>query len=319
MPGAAGSGSSPFVSDELRARVPLKDHVVRQAKAIRLADSATIDAHKMGYIQYPNGAVLYQNGDVRNLTTFTGSYIGSASDPTVGLFGIEGSRPGAAATALYFAHSCLRPDFEGYGEVINRSLYNAKQLYCHLRFLDGAGPAHHHWRAVTLTPLGGLDEDVIMAKILDRPLDRIREDADAMAILREVGPDQNIVDFGINFSSNRGGTNTSVAAYNTYTKRLFEALSITYDREGKTTKPLQEMNFMVSMTTFATADYGQEFVRAFASRLGLETPAHPEHFEVACLRSTVMGPFVSDTVDGNYWPDLMAALAEAVSTVDPRS
>lgn len=306
---------STFVGPEMRARVPLNDHVVNQAMHIRMADSATIDAHKMGYVQYPNGAVLYRDGDVRNLTTFTGSYIGSASDPTVGLFGIEGSRPGAAATALYFAHFCLRPDYLGYGEVINRSIYNAKQLYCHLNYLKGDGRAHF-WKAFTLTPLPYSD-DVITAKILDRPLDEIRKDPEAMAILREIGQDQNIVDFGINFAVGSG--NTSVDLYNEYTSRLYQALSITYDDLGETTKPLRDMNFMVSMTTFTTADYGQRFVRAFAKQLCLTAPPEGQAFKLNCLRSTVMGPFVSDTEVGTYWPRLMDVLADVIAKVDPPS
>ena len=57
-----------------------------------------VHPHKGGFIPYPAGALCYRNGAMRSIVTFTAPlvYHGGA-DPTVGVFGIEGSKPGAAA------------------------------------------------------------------------------------------------------------------------------------------------------------------------------------------------------------------------------
>jgi hypothetical protein len=290
--------------------------VVAQAQLIREADSVTVDAHKMGYIQYSNGTILYRDENTRNLTTFTGSYIGSASDPTVGLFGIEGSRPGAAAAALYFAHSCLRPDCNGYGEIINLSVYNAKQFYSSLQFVENieSGP---RWRAVTLTPLSSdVPKSFLKSKILGRSLEEIRSDSVTMAALRTVGPDQNLVDFGFNFHDMGAGENTSTSRYNDYIQSLYEAMSVKFKDDGKAS-PIAGMQFMVSMTTFKRTYYGDEFMDSFAKQLGLVKAEGDPIDELNCLRSSVMGPFVSDTVAGSFWPTLTEIIKEIVTSNTP--
>ncbi len=96
-----------FINDT--NHVPASDYVLEQLKHIRYCDSVTIDPHKWGYVQYPAGAVLNRNGETRRLTTFTSVYIGESGSvkpvgPNVGIFGLEGSRAGAAAAAVFLSH-----------------------------------------------------------------------------------------------------------------------------------------------------------------------------------------------------------------------
>ena len=300
---------SPFLDDT--RQVLLNDYVVDQAKAICQADSITIDPHKMGYVQYPAGTIMYKNGDVINLTTFTGTYIGSATDPTVGLFGLEGSRPGAAAAAVYFTHACLRPDYKGYGEVITRSLYNAKQFYAELLFIGH----QDQFKTALLMPFDPSNYELVRDKILRKGLDEIRQDEEAMPVFRDLGPDQNIIDYGFN-PIHHGVLNNKVDIYNQFTKKVYDKLRIKYDGEGRSQKNTQNQpELMLSMTTFMKKDYGDEFMKSFANQLGLTDTPIPD--ELNCLRSTIMSPFTSDIKElqhrGSYWPTLMTALADNVA------
>lgn len=60
------SNPKPFLFDET---VAMSHYAAAQLESICECDSATIDPHKWGYVQYPAGSVLYRNGKIRRLTT----------------------------------------------------------------------------------------------------------------------------------------------------------------------------------------------------------------------------------------------------------
>jgi glutamate/tyrosine decarboxylase-like PLP-dependent enzyme len=292
---------SPFLEDT--STVPLSAYVIQQAQNIRRADSVTVDPHKMGYIQYPAGFVMYGNQDVTNLTTFTGSYIGSASDPTMGLFGLEGSRPGASPAAVYFAHTCLRPDHTGYGKVICRSLHNTRQLYAALQLFKARNAP---FTTATLTPFGG--DQAFVDAIFGLPLEKIQSDPALMAVYKEFGPDQNIVDYGFNPQGN-----SSPATYNQFITDVYNKLHVHSD-DAQHPDPISSYPLLITVTEFARADYGAEFIDAFASQLGLAQGAE----SLKCLRSTVMSPFVSETQEGSFWPTIQEILFNTVNDLCTR-
>ena len=85
--------------------LPLSPYVTSQFKALKHVDTITIDPHKAGYCVYPSGALCYRNGSMRGFITLAAPevYHGD-NDPSVGVFGIEGSKPGAAATSVFLSH-----------------------------------------------------------------------------------------------------------------------------------------------------------------------------------------------------------------------
>lgn len=92
-----GSGYVPFI--------PLSDYTRRQFEALKYADTVTVDPHKSGFIPYPAGALCYRNGSIKSFVTVTATYIHhNLTDPTVGVYGILGSKPGAVAVAVLLAH-----------------------------------------------------------------------------------------------------------------------------------------------------------------------------------------------------------------------
>ena len=70
----------------------------RQYEALPLADSITVDPHKGGYVPYPAGALCYRNAAFRDAISLRAPVVfHSQTEPTIGVYGVEGSKPGSAA------------------------------------------------------------------------------------------------------------------------------------------------------------------------------------------------------------------------------
>lgn len=108
---------------------------VKSMEALAGADSVTIDPHKLGYIPYPAGAIVFRDRRARELVAIDPPYLlptqglGSSEDLFLGRFVFEGSKPGAAAAAVWLSHKVLPLDERGYGLLIERTVAGAGKLY----------------------------------------------------------------------------------------------------------------------------------------------------------------------------------------------
>ena len=118
------------------------DNWVRAMSALANADSVTIDPHKLGYAPYPAGAFLLKERRARELVAVDPPYLAptagldSAEDLFLGRFIFEGSKPGAAAAAVWLSHKVLPLDERGYGYLIQRTVAGAYRLHDALRAAD---------------------------------------------------------------------------------------------------------------------------------------------------------------------------------------
>jgi glutamate/tyrosine decarboxylase-like PLP-dependent enzyme len=112
--------------------------------ALQHADSVTIDPHKLGYVPYPAGAILFRDRRARELVATDPPYLlptqgmASSEDLFLGRFILEGSKPGAAAAAVWLSHKVLPLDERGYGYLISRTMLGARKLHRTLREADFA-------------------------------------------------------------------------------------------------------------------------------------------------------------------------------------
>jgi glutamate/tyrosine decarboxylase-like PLP-dependent enzyme len=117
------------------------DEWVASAGALAGTDSITIDPHKLGYVPYPAGAFLCRDRRARDLVAVTPPYLAPAGgDPTgeefLGRFIFEGSKPGAAAAAVWLSHKVLPLDERGYGYLIGQTALGARRLHAALAGAD---------------------------------------------------------------------------------------------------------------------------------------------------------------------------------------
>ncbi|MGB6922315.1 MAG: pyridoxal-dependent decarboxylase [Methyloceanibacter sp.] len=294
------------------AMVPLSAYVTQQFEALAHTDSITVDPHKSGYIPYPAGALCYRNGAMRDMVTFKAPIIvhGDA-EPTMGIYGIEGSKPGAAVAAVYLSHKVIRPTKSGYGRIHGQALFSCKRLYA--RLLSMA------FRFVVVVPVPRLPaerngEDAtaqlqfIRERIDRRSNEEILADPEALSLLQELGPDQNILAYAFNFRDLDGRLNTDLARTNRLNRRLYNVLSI------KPGEDISGCRLMLSTTDLTSQDYGNEFIQAYKQRLGVgDSPGDT----VTVLRSTVMDPWLTESAKGSLLDiveeELRSALSKALS------
>lgn len=124
-------------------------------------DSVTIDPHKLGYIPYPAGAICFRTSGIKPLMRQTAPYLEDApADPeserrseVIGLYCLEGSKPGASAAAVWLSHTLIPLDSNGHGRLMRDNIRNACELHA---LLEGypAFTGRRGVHAVCLCPPG---------------------------------------------------------------------------------------------------------------------------------------------------------------------
>jgi glutamate/tyrosine decarboxylase-like PLP-dependent enzyme/anti-sigma regulatory factor (Ser/Thr protein kinase) len=119
------------------------EEVYRSYAALRDVDSLTVDPHKLGFVPYPAGAIVFRDGRVKELVAQEAAYVlggRSARQPGevyIGKYILEGSKPGAAAAATFLSHRVVPPNENGYGAVLGHTMRIARTFYDRfLRFAE---------------------------------------------------------------------------------------------------------------------------------------------------------------------------------------
>lgn len=98
-----------------------------------LADSITIDPHKLGHTPYGAGVFVTKHGFVKEFISETAEYCltsNSIDEPVqIGKYILEGSKSGAIATSVYFTNKLITLDYQGYGRLLKSFNELALSLY----------------------------------------------------------------------------------------------------------------------------------------------------------------------------------------------
>lgn len=285
-------------AEELAAEAGLSSYVTEQFQVLGNADSITVDPHKSGYIPYPAGALCYRNSAMRNLIKFAAPVVyQDEAEPAVGIYGLEGSKPGAAAASVYLSHKVIRPTECGHGKILRRALFNCKRLYA--RLLCMARPSDRFVvvplpRLPIVIPGSGVEQQIqFICNRIDRVNhDQLLADKEAMQLLDEIGPDQNVISYAFNFRHPDGSLNTDLALANRLNQAIYGRLSIDPDKD------IDSYKLIVSTAEFNSAYYGDMFVEHYKQRLlGVSGAAGSS---VTVLRSAVLNPWPIETSQGSF-------------------
>lgn len=110
--------------------VTITEEVYNGYKAIKDAESVTVDPHKMGYIPYTAGGIALKYKNMRNIISYFAPYVfeKSVKAPDVlGAYILEGSKAGATA-AVWVAHRILPLNITGYGRLMASSIEAARRF-----------------------------------------------------------------------------------------------------------------------------------------------------------------------------------------------
>lgn len=301
---------------------PMNSDIVRRYIALREVDSITVDPHKAGYVLYPAGALCYRDSNMRNLVSLKSPVVfHGEADPTVGVFGIEGSKPGAAAAAVYMSHKAIRPTREGYGKVLEQCIFSSKKLYCRLRTM--ARPDDPFCIAF-IQRLPAERAGSPPAEV-ERQLHEIREwfvgrsnreivEGGHYDLFRQLGSDQTILTWAVNFKNADGTFNQDIGKMNKLNGAIYEAFSM-IPTDGTTLKNPSDVSLIVTSSDFGVPAYGVEFVQSFLSRLGIaKTAAQMNASDLPSVSfniSTQMDPWFTET-EGNPQDGFLGTIEEII-------
>ncbi len=291
----------------------MSGYVQRQYEALPLADTITVDPHKGGYVPYPAGALCYRNAALRDAISLRAPVIfHNQTEPTIGVYGVEGSKPGSAASAVWLAHRVIRPDRTGYGRILGQCMWTAKRLFCRLAAMEDprftVTPFNQTPAERARKPPGAIEAERQVLRDLvplgnAELLQRLQSDKLARALFAQVGSDQVILAFALNPKDADGRPNRSLARANALNEAVFARCSIIEPRET-----LNSLDLVLTSSRFDPAVYGQPFVDSFCARMGVV----PEPGKgVDFLISTTMDPWTTQTEGG----DFQAVLVEILRTV----
>lgn len=288
-------------------RIGWKDYgLYKSFIAVEGADSVTIDPHKMGYVPYPAGAIVFRNSVVCELVTQKAQYISDASAgtsgidlmPTIDAIGpyiLEGSKPGAAAASCWLAHKAIPLTVGGHGKIVRTTLLNARKLTRYLRLHREMYPALEH--------------------AAGRPFSR---HGTAISFTPLTEPDTNIVCFIATPFVWSGGqlvrADRPLAYLNRFNRAIYARLSIK-PTQGASSLPYMQP-FFVSRTVLTHGQYTADSMRALLSSHRI-TPADYRAEGLFILRATVMNPlhFEAYTNGKDYLLDFVAFLHEVARDI----
>ncbi|MFT6628823.1 MAG: glutamate/tyrosine decarboxylase-like PLP-dependent enzyme [Flavobacteriales bacterium] len=251
-------------SGELRDKTEMResfryfpsDEVFAATAALGDVDSITVDPHKLGFMPYPAGALVFREREWARLQTEGAPYVfddaGSAQiEPPLALehlgkYVLEGSKPGASATSVAVTHDVFPLHCEGFGEIIASTVHASEVFY---------------------------DRVMVLADSL----------SDVARIVVPFEPDTNIVCLAVNPTDNG-----SLEICNALTRQLFDTMRFRLDQ------PLQVSEVIGSFTSLTRNRLTDTAARRMESALGLspgELDADPSA-HVFVLRHTLMSPWL---------------------------
>ena len=304
-----------LIDKSTMASLPMSQYVKEQYMVLQEVDSITIDPHKSGYVPYPAGGLCYRNSAMRNLVSFTAPVVYHGGvDPTVGVYGAEGSKPGAAAAAVYFSHKIIRPNIDGYGKISGQCYFNAKRFYAALVCLNIQDLPFF---IVPLIPIPAIQEgkspaeiqaqyEFIRDRIVNKSNDELLNDSEAFALFTELGGDQTIITYTYSYYNPDKTPVTDMIKVNTFNDSVYQAFSFS----APPGKAEHVPEIVVTSSSFTRGNYGNVLMDNLRSRLRV-TNGYDE--PVNFIISTIMNPWLSSTVKGSFIPELIGIIKRKVT------
>jgi hypothetical protein len=296
----------------------MSKYVNTQYEALKEADSITVDPHKAGYVPYPAGGLCYQNSSMRDLISLKAPVIFQyQNEPTVGIYGVEGSKPGAAAAAVWLAHKVIPPTDSGYGRILGQCMWTSKRFYSRLVTMD-LREKKPRYKVVPLPMLPAerlgnspaKERKYIARHFIDctnqELLRLLKTNPYARGLFADMGSDQVIVAYSINFKNKGSATwNEEVDKINKLIDKIFSICSVTDPSTDVNLKTL-----ILTSSSFDLKSYGEGFIENYCRRLGVKDLGKTT--SVSFLISTTMGPWTTDTPSGDFLAKVEDALRQTI-------
>lgn len=121
-----------FISNEEAKKIIDNEKLYKSYQAFKDVDSITLDPHKLGYIPYSAGAILFSDRRVLDIISYFAAYVFEKEEKNPVLLGsyiMEGSKAGAVVASVWTAHKVVPLNIAGYGKLLKNSIEGAKRFY----------------------------------------------------------------------------------------------------------------------------------------------------------------------------------------------
>lgn len=205
--------------------------VYESFKALARVDSVTIDPHKLGFVPFGAGAVVFRDHRALDLIALDADYVFDPEQDKAGYrdkfrqlgrYILEGSKSGAAAAGVYVSQRVVPPHRDGLGQVLTETIRATEHFYDAFEALAA-------------------------------------ELRDTVTLLVPFEPDTNLVCVAMNPVGNR-----DLATANRYTRRVFAAMKV------DAAAPVQTKEFFGSYTRLTRMRLGDKAFESVLDALGLD-------------------------------------------------
>jgi hypothetical protein len=233
-------------------------------------------------VQYPAGGVVYRDKRMRDSIACFAPYVFKRPEPgqpdvLIGAYILEGSKPGAAAAAVWTAHRTLPLDVRGYGLLVGETIDGAQALHFALEKLAARR---------TFVCLGRL--------VFVRPV---------------VKPDLNIVTYAFNFVGNR-----DLDVMNDLNRRIAGECFGPLPAAGAT---MLERSFIISSTDFTYEEYGEAPGEFLARMGISEDAWKPKGSVTVLRSTVMSPYLTTDYVDTNYVERFLDDITRRLEALPP--
>ncbi|KAN0127422.1 Pyridoxal phosphate-dependent transferase [Lactarius tabidus] len=267
-------------------------HTVNELDHLRHADSVTLDPHKSGYTPYPAGALCYQDGRLRYMVTWNSPVIGFEDESMkMGVYGIEGSKPGAAPVAAWLGHEVIGLHSGGFGYLLGQSVLASTKMYGHWATMSLDHPN------LLVVPFRMLPSEIgpdasaenvdeerryIRDVLLRRTREELANDPKACDLMRQMGSDLVVNAFACNFRVD-GVVNKDISEANDLNARIYNRLSF-----KSMSEKLGDQKVIIMSSKLSQEAYGTCLTK-FKRRIGLDGQE-----DLFVLVNVSMSPFAAN-------------------------
>lgn len=250
---------------DLSEEVELFDNLInenwyKKIEAVQFADSITIDPHKMGYVPYPAGCIVFDDTRCKDFISYTPSYLNDPGDENdistafLGQWTLEGSRPGAAATACYLSTQVLPLHQKAHGILIKNSIQAANRFWINIKKFNEDVNLNNGFKIVpTYTP-----ETNIVSYVLAAP-DIIKAPKYLNILTKELYKKFSINEDSVIPAQNFMVAKDSFKISNISNKSFIKECGITYLNENEEIIYLSSV-FMNPLSIYLKEDFYLEFM-----------------------------------------------------------
>ncbi len=113
---------------DAKGRQCFSSESLKALEAVKLADSITLDPHKLGYVPYACGAILVKDERHYLVSQFSAPYIDANHESNIWLKTLEGSRSATGAAATWMTAKTIGFHAQGYGRILARTVNTKKKI-----------------------------------------------------------------------------------------------------------------------------------------------------------------------------------------------